>query len=144
MPDDFRKQMGCISKEACVNCGVYQANPHRFPGGAHDTCEKFTARVPMFQPGGSHDPFAGMRINGKVPGVGNLGQGTGMIAGSGAGSLGGAGVGAHGMPVRRVIDEDEREGTFAYTVTINKKETRPGLVEETIDKDAYDDFMRGL
>jgi hypothetical protein len=137
MPDDFRKRMGCLSKNACVNCGVYENNPHSRPGGQHDSCEKFTTKVPMFKPGGSHDPFAAMRINGKVPGAGGMGINANALHPRTA-------TGPNGMPVRRDLTEDEREGTFAYKVTINKKETRPGLVEETIDQDAYREFMRGL
>lgn len=51
-------------------------------------------------------------------------------------------VGPHGMPVRGELGENEREGKF--DLPKNEAERRPGLAPETIDQDAYREFMRGL
>lgn len=118
MPQEYRDKClpGEKTHEACWKCGLYRR------GTSHNSCEAMQGLAAMarYQKGGMLDPFEALRSYQ---------------------------VGEHaytGQPILAGAPETLATYTHEYNDEEPKKETRPGLVSEEIDKAAYDDFMRGL
>jgi len=140
-------------KKACFRCGVWDTSLSTYTK-TYEDCDKIFANPNMaqYREGGNRDPFASMRPAGCVTGTSGSSAGssgaytTGAAGGktdytpgvAGGTTLGSKGVGASGMPVRRDVPA---QGNTPWSAPAEK---RPGLAPETIDRDAYDEFMKGL
>jgi len=123
-------------KKACRRCGVWDTllSSNR---KSYEDCDRIVIQSSMaaYREGGNRDPFASMRPAGCVTGTGGS---VGIAQQNAANSLGSKGVGASGMPIRRDVPA---QGNTPWSAPAEK---RPGLAPETIDRDAYDEFMKGL
>jgi hypothetical protein len=139
-PDGYWRKLGGIGgskgpKQACWFCGLFDTSV----AGSRQDCSTVQANPSMkhYRAGGRLDPFASMRTNTAAGAASGrpLTANPGMVLGS-------KGVGGSGMPIRR--DVPVPDPGYHPPVVAGPKEDRPGLTEERINRDAYDDFMRGL
>lgn len=165
--DEYRRMCYCGTEltHACTRCGIWNSSLNY---GASTDCDEILRsgmNKPYF-PGEPRYPFR--QTNGGAVSsstcVTGIPAGGGMSQGAAGGSGSITGVSAGGMPVRGGfvymgggggcssgdaiygMDPGHSHGgaVTGRVPAAAPKEDIPGITPETIDKDAYDSFMKGL